>query len=143
MNYEDYGLADLERIASDILDQYPDERIFIFRGELGAGKTSLIKEFCKLLGVNGDVSSPTFSLINEYNANNGTKIYHFDFYRLKNVEEAIDIGSEDYFFSGDYCLIEWPDLILSLLPETFIKLDFEFKEKKRSLTINPIGDGTK
>jgi len=142
VRYEDYGLTDLKRIASDILDQYPNERIFIFRGELGAGKTSLIKEFCKTLGVKEGVSSPTFSLINEYKAGDN-KIYHFDFYRLKNLEEAIDIGSEDYFFSGDYCLIEWPELILPLLPETFIKLDFEFKDKKRSLTINPIGDGTK
>ena len=94
-----------------------NRRIWSFEGEMGAGKTTLIKAICNTLGVIDEVSSPTFSLVNEYKTKDGKTIYHFDFYRIKNIEEVYDIGYEDYFFSGNICLIEWPEKIKELLKE--------------------------
>ena len=91
---------------------------------MGAGKTTLIKALCECLGTNEPVTSPTFSIVNEY-AGAGDKIYHFDFYRLKNQTEALDMGYEEYFYSGAYCFIEWPEKIPGLLPEHFIKIRIE------------------
>lgn len=111
------SLEELPSVAKEIMESHPDERIFAFRGELGAGKTSLIKNICNFLGVNEPVQSPTFSLVNEYDSSTSGKIYHFDFYRLNSLEEALDIGVEDYFYSGQICFIEWPEKIEELLPE--------------------------
>jgi len=108
-----------------------------FYGEMGAGKTTLIKEICKLLGVRDITSSPSFSLINEYLTNESESIFHFDFYRINNVEEAYDIGYEDYFYSNSLCLIEWPEKIETLLPEnhTSIKIS-TFVNKKRLVELS-------
>lgn len=117
----------LSAIASEILSFAPNNRIFIFYGDMGAGKTTLIKSLCKQLGSNDNITSPTFSIVNQYNGA-GTTIYHFDFYRLKNEHEALDIGFEEYLYSGNYCFIEWPEKIPNLLPDNFISITIKVLE---------------
>ena len=110
-------------------------RIIAISGNLGAGKTTLIKHICSELQVDDCVSSPTFSIVNEYLSGNGEKIFHFDFYRLNSIKEAVDIGVEFYFNSGSYCFIEWPELIITLLDKEVLFLNLEIANKKRVLTI--------
>ena len=105
------SLSDLDGVAGEILEKASDHKIFCFHGEMGAGKTTLIKSICRKLGVNDEVQSPTFSIVNEYVDHTKNPVYHFDFYRLKNEEEAYDLGYEQYFFSGYFCLIEWPEKV--------------------------------
>lgn len=132
------GLAELDEAAKKILKYAQDEHFFIFEGEMGAGKTTLIKALAKALGVNELVSSPTFSIVNEYDAN-GSIIYHFDFYRIKNLQEAYDIGYEEYFYSQNICFIEWPGKIESLLPTHYLKIEIEtLTENERLLSISKI-----
>jgi tRNA threonylcarbamoyladenosine biosynthesis protein TsaE len=114
--------SELPDAAQALLTAHPDARIFAFYGEMGAGKTTFIKAICKELGVPDIVQSPTFALINEYLTIHGESVFHFDFYRIKKAEEAYDIGYEDYIYSGNYCLIEWPELIQALLPEETVKV---------------------
>ena len=114
--------AELATVAEQLLVFANGDKFFIFEGEMAAGKTTFIKSFCEALGVKDVVSSPTFSIVNEYESKAGL-IYHFDFYRLKNQQEAFDIGYEEYFYSGDYCLIEWPSKVEDLLPESYIKVE--------------------
>lgn len=102
--------------ASEFIKQMGDNTVFAFHGEMGAGKTTLIKAICEKLGVDDVINSPTFAIINEYRSDSGELIYHFDFYRINKEEEAFDFGYEDYFFSGSLCFIEWPERIESLLP---------------------------
>jgi tRNA threonylcarbamoyladenosine biosynthesis protein TsaE len=130
-------LNELPAIAGKILSLYPEERIFIFRGELGAGKTTLIKAICKYLQVSDPTNSPSFAIVNEYNTTNGLKLYHFDFYRLKKLEEVYDIGYEEYFYSGNYCFIEWPELIEEILPEKYmdIKIEWDLNNDSRSISL--------
>ena len=118
------SIAQLNSTASTILTFSEGSRIFLFYGEMGAGKTTLIKSLCEHLGVTEPVTSPTFSIVNEYQGQ-GDKIYHFDFYRLKNETEALDMGYEEYFYSGAYCFIEWPEKIPNLLPQHFVKIKIE------------------
>lgn len=106
----------IRKVAKDFLEQYSDQRIFAIYGKLGAGKTTFIKALCSELGVNEVVSSPSFSIINEYYSDRYGRVYHFDFFRMEHLEEAYDIGYEDYFFSGQYCFVEWPDKIQTILP---------------------------
>lgn len=117
-------LKNLPEAARSFLEKNRDDRIFAFYGELGAGKTTFIKALCNELNVIDIVSSPSFSIINEYQNEKGIKIYHMDFYRLKNMEEALEIGLEDYFNTDDYCFIEWPERIDELLPNDtiFVKI---------------------
>lgn len=122
MRIEIHNLSELSSAAKALLNFAGDEKIFIFEGEMGAGKTTFIKALCAELGVEDMVSSPTFSIVNEYSAA-GTVVYHFDFYRIKNLQEAYDIGYEEYFYSGDLCLIEWPELVAEILPEKYIKVE--------------------
>jgi len=121
MNIEVNSLGELSNAAKALLNFAEKERIIIFEGDMGAGKTTFIKVLCAELGVNDNVTSPTFSIVNEYAATAGT-VYHFDFYRIKNLQEAYDLGYEEYFYSGDYCLIEWPERIAELLPEKYVKV---------------------
>lgn len=109
------NIEDLDNVALHIIDQFPNDRIFLFYGKMGAGKTTLINAICKALGVEDATSSPTFSIVNEYTSDFGP-VFHFDFYRLKNEEEALDLGYEEYFYSGHYCFVEWPEKIPNLLP---------------------------
>lgn len=130
------NIPELSAAAKQILAIARDKKIFCFYGELGAGKTTLIKEICRQLGVTDAGSSPTFSLINEYENGQGQRLYHFDLYRLKNVSEIYDIGYEDYIFSGNYCFIEWPEKIESLLPEDHLKVSIEVTDGQRIIRIS-------
>ena len=105
----------LPELAQEILHAAGDKKVLLFSGQMGAGKTTLIKEICRALGSADEISSPTFSIVNEYVGKNGP-LYHFDFHRLENEEEAYDIGAEEYFDSGNYCFIEWPEIVSNLLP---------------------------
>ena len=118
-------LSVLQEAARLLLEHFPGERIFSFYGAMGVGKTTFIKALCRELGSSDYVTSPTFALINEYSTSNGTVIYHFDFYRIKKLEEAFDLGYEDYIYSGNYCFIEWPEMIESLLPEGIVAVRFK------------------
>ena len=112
---KNYSLQDFPKIASEIISSAKNKTL-LFYGQMGVGKTTLIKELCKSLGVLDNISSPTFSLVNEYQTANNDKVYHFDFYRIEDEEEAFDIGIEDYFDSKNWCFIEWPENIENLLP---------------------------
>jgi len=114
--------SDLVPAAGSLLESFPESRIFAFYGKMGSGKTTFIKAICHKLGVQDIVQSPTFSIINEYNTRAGTPVYHFDFYRIKKIEEVYDIGYEDYIYSGNYCFLEWPELVEPLLPERTIRI---------------------
>ena len=129
-----FSEEDLLGVSSFILSSFSN-RVFAITGNLGSGKTTLIKNFCAYLGVKDLVSSPTFPIINEYVCNSGQKIFHFDFYRLNTIQEALDIGSELYLNSGSYCFIEWPELIIPLLDEQVLFLNLHLESKKRVLTI--------
>jgi tRNA threonylcarbamoyladenosine biosynthesis protein TsaE len=128
------SIADLDVVASGILSKFPHEKIFAFFGEMGAGKTTFIKSICKVLDVTDNVSSPTFALVNEYATRDGKVVYHFDFYRIENEQEAIDIGTRDYFGSGNLCLVEWPEKILHLLPEDALKIHISVTNETRIIT---------
>jgi tRNA threonylcarbamoyladenosine biosynthesis protein TsaE len=111
-----YSIDELERVAQDIIAQNP-EKIILFNGKMGVGKTTLIKKLCSILGVQGATSSPTFSLVNEYQTSKNQIVYHFDCYRLKSEIEALDMGIDEYLYSGNWCFIEWSEKIESLIPE--------------------------
>jgi tRNA threonylcarbamoyladenosine biosynthesis protein TsaE len=111
------SLADLPKVAKEICSYYPTQKIVCFIGEMGAGKTTLIKEICKFLGVAQNSSSPTYSIVNEYLDGKGNTIYHFDLYRIKSTKELFDIGFDDYLFSGYLCLIEWPQIATQYIDE--------------------------
>ena len=123
-------------VANSIIDYTSPNNKFALFGEMGVGKTTLIKALSSSLGVTDIVSSPTFSLVNEYNCNGGYKIYHFDFYRLKNDLSAYDIGFEEYMFKEDYCFIEWPEKILDLLPNNVVKLYLSLNKNERIINVN-------
>ena len=123
------SIKELDGIAKQLIQSHPNERIFAFYGKMGAGKTTFIKSICKILGTEEIVTSPTFSIVNQYNTKNGENLFHFDFYRIKKTEEVMDIGYEDYFYSGSYCFIEWPEMIEELLPENFVYVKIEADEK--------------
>lgn len=132
------SVGELREIAQLLLSYAEEERIFIFYGDLGAGKTTLIKELCRCLGVKDSASSPTFSIVNEYPGSRDL-VYHFDFYRIRSEEEAYDLGYEEYFYSGKYCFVEWPRCILSLLPDVFIRIELQIvSESERYLKYNRI-----
>lgn len=123
-------------ISRKILDTCTAKRIFLFYGRIGAGKTTLIKHFCQVLGVIEPVSSPTYSLIHEYEGTHGP-VYHFDFYRLEDEMEALDIGVEEYFDSGDYCFVEWPEKISGILPDNSIRIHIKVIENEvREIAVN-------
>jgi len=135
MRIEIKSLHELPTIANTILNAFPDERIFLFYGDMGAGKTTFINALCEALDVQDHTSSPTFSIINEYASKHGP-LYHFDFYRLKNETEAFDMGYEEYFYSGNYCFVEWPEKIANLLPSSYVKIKMEVTENQnRFMTV--------
>lgn len=132
-----FTLENIDKAAAEFLKELGDRKIVAFYGSMGAGKTTFIKAICDVLGVTDTVNSPTFAIVNEYLAASGSSIYHFDFYRIKKIEEAYDFGYEDYFYSGDLCLIEWPELIEELLPEDTVRVKIEEIETgERVLTLN-------
>ena len=120
-------IAQIREAAQQFVEQIGDRSVFAFYGKMGAGKTTFIKAVCEELGVDDVITSPTFAIVNEYSLTSHlspltSKIYHFDFYRIKKLEEVYDMGFEDYFYSGDLCFIEWPELIEDLLPEDAVKV---------------------
>lgn len=119
---------DLAAAARKFVDEMGENRVFAFYGKMGAGKTTFIKAICEAMGVEDVVTSPTFAIVNEYATACGGTIYHFDFYRIKNLREACDIGCEEYFYSGCPCFIEWPELVEELLPEDTVKVTIEVSE---------------
>ena len=130
-----YQLNDIEKVAEQLLSGL-NSKIVLFYGEMGVGKTTLIKTVVKLLGSKDEVSSPTFSIVNEYEANNEL-IFHFDLYRVKDIEEAYNFGIEDYLYSNNWVIIEWPDLIKNILPEPYDRIDLELNsDKSRTLKLN-------
>lgn len=129
-------LAALPDAAAALLDRLGGRRTVAFYGAMGAGKTTLIRAVCERLGVTDNVSSPTFSLVNEYRTAAGERVFHFDFYRIERPEEALDMGCEEYFYSGDLCLVEWPERIEGLLPEDTARVRIEVTgAESRTITL--------
>ncbi len=116
-------LPDLDALATKLIELLGQVRVCVLKGELGAGKTTLVKAMCRMLKVKDVMSSPTFSIINEYRNTSGDVFFHFDFYRIETEAEAFDIGTEEYFYSGNYCFVEWAEKIPSLLPETYAQIN--------------------
>ena len=119
------SLDTIHEAAKEFIKGMGDGKVFAFYGKMGAGKTTFIKALCEVLGVKDVITSPTFAIINEYTDGNDNPIYHFDFYRIKKLEEVYDMGYEDYFYSGNLCLLEWPELVKDVLPENVIKVTIE------------------
>ena len=134
------NLEQLPLLASDLLEEFREERFFAFFGKMGVGKTTLIKALCDQLGVKEVVCSPTFAIINEYTSGEGEPVYHFDFYRLKSAEEAYDIGYEEYFYSGMYCFTEWTEKIEQLLPEHYVRVEMKETNGIRTLIATIVND---
>lgn len=119
------GIQELDAVAQRFWELVKDRRVLAFYGQMGAGKTTFITALCRVLGVEDTVNSPTFTLVNEYEAGDGMPIWHFDFYRIERLEEALDIGFEEYLYGDGLCLIEWPENIGPLLPEDCLKVRLE------------------
>ncbi len=126
-------LNELDAVAHRLLGEGRQHSVWLFEGDMGAGKTTLIKALCRALGVVSMVQSPTFSIVNEYTTHEGHSVYHFDCYRLRNEAEALDIGIEEYFDSGKYCFVEWPERITALWPATYYQV---------SITVDGRGERT-
>ena len=124
------SIEDINNVATEFVrPAMQEDTVFAFNGQMGAGKTTFIKALCEALGVSETVTSPTFSIVNEYRSDEtGELIYHFDFYRIKKLEEAYDMGCEDYFYSGAVCLIEWPELVEDLLPGNTVWVDIRVND---------------
>lgn len=119
------SLEEIEKAAKEFVAAMDNRTVFAFYGKMGAGKTTFIKAVCEELGVEDVINSPTFAIVNEYVDGKGEPIYHFDFYRIKNQQEVLDIGYEDYVYSGHVCFMEWPELIENLLPDDAVKVTIE------------------
>lgn len=122
MYIEINDISEIPQAARQFLSEMGDSKVFAFYGTMGAGKTTFIKAVCEEMGVRETVTSPTFAIINEYHTDKGDTVYHFDFYRINKLEEVFDFGYEDYFYSGNLCFIEWPELIEPLLPPNAVKI---------------------
>jgi tRNA threonylcarbamoyladenosine biosynthesis protein TsaE len=135
MTFHIKHVDELLTAARKLLEHVKDHKVFLFYGEMGSGKTTFIKAICETLGVRDAMSSPTFSIVNEYSSPEGP-VFHFDFYRLKNETEALDLGYEDYVYSGNYCFIEWPENIPNLLPVNAVKVNIKVSgDNERTVTI--------
>lgn len=130
-----FSLEEIERIANDVVAQNP-HKVIIFKGQMGVGKTTLIKVLAANLGVKDTISSPTFSLVNEYKVSENQNVYHFDVYRLQSESEALDMGIDEYLYSGHWCFIEWAEKISNLLPDLYTTINLELlPDGKRKLTL--------
>ena len=133
-------IGELERVADELMATFQESRIFAFYGHMGSGKTTFIRAICKTLLSDDTVISPTFAIVNEYRTATGKSLFHFDFYRLKKLEEAYDLGYEDYFCGGDYCLIEWPEKVESLLPPSYVEVKIsEDGDQTRTIEARLVG----
>ncbi|MGC3979022.1 MAG: tRNA (adenosine(37)-N6)-threonylcarbamoyltransferase complex ATPase subunit type 1 TsaE [Paludibacteraceae bacterium] len=130
------SLNTINQTAQKFIDQIGNRTVFAFNGKMGAGKTTFIKSICETMGVKETVNSPTFAIVNEYEAADGRIIYHFDCYRINKVQEALDMGAEEYLYSGNLCFIEWSENIAPILPDTLVNVDVEELENgKRNVVI--------
>jgi tRNA threonylcarbamoyladenosine biosynthesis protein TsaE len=137
MNLKIKSLKTINETARQFIEQIGNETVFAFNGTMGAGKTTFIKAICQELGVTETVNSPTFSIVNEYEAADGSIIYHFDCYRINKMEEALEIGVEEYLYSGNLCFIEWSENIASLLPDSVINVEItEVENGERDVVIS-------
>lgn len=127
-----FSLDQIQEVAEQIIAQNP-KKIILFNGEMGVGKTTIIKQLCKSLGVRDATSSPTFSLVNEYHTFDNQHVYHFDFYRINKESEALDMGVDDYLYSGNWCFIEWSEKIASLIPKehSVVRIELELDGKRK------------
>ncbi len=122
------SLDNIHAAAKQFVDNMGTSKVFAIYGKMGAGKTTFIKAICEVFGVDDVITSPTFAIVNEYTAASGTPIYHFDFYRIKKIEEVYDMGYEDYFYSNNLCFLEWPELIENLLPGDAVRVTIREEE---------------
>lgn len=130
-------ITSIESAAKEFLLNTNGKKVFAFYGQMGAGKTTFIKEVCRQLHVIDEVNSPTFAIINEYLTEANEAVFHFDFYRLQTKQEAVAIGAEDYFYSGDICFVEWPEIVEDLLPEDVLRVDIlEVEGKAREISFS-------
>ncbi len=129
-----HSIKQLPALAADVLQCGGASRVYVFEGEMGSGKTTLIKEICRQLGCHDNLSSPSYAIANEYHSDHG-KIFHMDLYRIKNTEEAIDAGIEEYLYSGAYCFIEWPAVAEHLLPEDTVRISIHHDGEVRNVSI--------
>lgn len=127
-------ISELQPVCEYLRSKVEEEKIVLLSGEMGAGKTTLIKQFCQFLAIEDEVSSPTFSLVNEYHSSIGP-VYHFDLYRIRSEEELYDIGYEDYFFSGYLCLVEWPEMASGIIPQNHISVKIRVENDQRIITV--------
>lgn len=127
------SVNNLDEIAQKLIQEFPDKKVFALYGKMGAGKTTFIQAICKILGSLDNVISPTFAIINEYSTKSKEPIFHFDFYRINDMSEAFDLGYEDYFYSGNYCFIEWPERIEPLLPKGIVEVKIETDEQEHRI----------
>lgn len=131
-----FSLEEINQVAKQILEQNPN-KVILFNGEMGVGKTTLIKALAKQLGITETTSSPTFSLVNEYQTTDNQAVYHFDFYRLNNEIEALDMGADEYLYSGNWCFIEWAEKIPNLIPDSHSVISITLlSDSKRSLKLS-------
>ena len=130
------SLDTIHKTAQEFIELIGDNTVFAFNGKMGAGKTTFIKAICEVMGVKETVNSPTFSIVNEYESDEGRIIFHFDCYRINKVQEALDFGAEEYLYSGNLCFIEWSENIAPILPESIVNVDIEETENgKRKITL--------
>jgi tRNA threonylcarbamoyladenosine biosynthesis protein TsaE len=133
-------LSDLPQLAPEIIKAAGPYKVFALYGQMGAGKTTLVRALCQYLDVADHTSSPTFSIVNEYQTKNNKSVFHFDFYRINKQSEVYDLGYENYFFSGSYCFIEWPQQIENLLDMPYVKINIETNQLQRIITLNKIDE---
>ncbi|WP_416377812.1 tRNA (adenosine(37)-N6)-threonylcarbamoyltransferase complex ATPase subunit type 1 TsaE [Algoriphagus sp. D3-2-R+10] len=139
MTHFTYELTDIEKAVKVVIGAAADEKVWVFQGDMGAGKTTLIKALSKAFSITDQVSSPTFGIVNHYENQSGEIFYHFDFYRMDDPTEALDIGIEEYFYSGNYCWLEWAEKIAAFLPDNFFLIRISNdSETKRSLKLQHI-----
>lgn len=136
-----YDKEAISTIAEKVVEIAGSEKIWVFQGEMGAGKTTFIKALAKVFGIHDQISSPTFGIVNEYQNDSSEEFYHFDFYRLDDPTEALDIGIEEYFYSGNYCWLEWAEKIAEFLPDQYFLIKLEILSgTERNLTLQHVTD---
>jgi len=139
--FHEVALADLKEVAQAFVEKAGSYKVWLLYGEMGSGKTTFIKALCSHLGVTDVMNSPTFSIVNEYLTRDQKKIFHFDFYRIKNEAEAYDIGTEEYLYSGNYCFIEWPEKIPSLIPAERAEISIQSENQNQRTLALFVHDG--
>lgn len=131
------NLKKIDEAAKSFIEKMDDKKVFAFNGNMGVGKTTFINAVCKMLGVTQIVNSPTFSIVNEYETSSGDIIYHFDCYRIQKIQEALDLGAEEYLYSGEYCFIEWSENIAPILPDYLVNVNIsELEDGSRLIEID-------